>query len=286
MERLQKIFADDWACRRHELDSLMTLVLPSVAAGNLKGASEALGADGLRVEATALPYLADRWELGDTDIPRGAVALIYLTGMLYSWETVRLVESLRQAAENPAIAGVVLVIDGPGGMTARIDQGVAAIRDFPKPIATLVAGCMASAHFWLGTSARRTFIASPLCEVGSVGVIFTYTSFKKYFETAGIRVYEIYADTADLKNKEVRDLENGDDTLIREKAGRLHRRFCEDVARNLRIEYDAELPLFRGASFLAEEAVSKGYIDAMGSLEDAVCWVVANSIMDQVNKNT
>ena len=272
--------------RRHELDSLMTIVLPSVAAGNLKGASAALDANRLKASATTLPYLAERWELTDTCIPSGAVAVIELSGILVSWETVRLIDSLKKAADNPAIAGAVIVIDGPGGMTARIDQGVAAIRDFPKPIATLVAGTMASAHFWLGTSAQRTFIASPLCEVGSVGVIFTYTSWKKYFDQAGIRMFEIYADTADLKNKPVRDLENGDDTLIREKANELHRMFCEDVASNLGLTYDPKLPLFRGETFRAKEAVDLGYIDQMGSLEDAVCWVVGRSIMIQANSNS
>ena len=58
-----------------------------------------------------------------------------------------------------------------------------------------------------GTAAGRTFIASPMCEVGSVGIMLTYQSFKEYFRKQGIDYREIYPDSADLKNYETRAIE-------------------------------------------------------------------------------
>ncbi|MCS2862905.1 hypothetical protein NXW13_00860 [Bacteroides thetaiotaomicron] len=54
-------------------------------------------------------------------------------------------------------------------MVAHVDLAAKRIAESSKPIATYVAGTMGSAHFKLGTAAGRTFIASPMCEVGSMG---------------------------------------------------------------------------------------------------------------------
>ncbi len=101
----------------------------------------------------------------------------------------------------------------------------------------------------------------------------------------GIDYREIYPDTADLKNKETRILEeNGDESLIKQRAERIHKVFSETVARNLGIEYDPELPLFRGELFNGDEAVQAGYIDQFGGLADAVKWVLAQATSRRANE--
>ena len=54
-------------------------------------------------------------------------------------------------------------------------------------------------------------------------------------------------------------------------------------ARYLGIEYDPELPLFRGEDFNGEEAVAAGYVDQFGSLQDAVTWVLAQATIKDAN---
>lgn len=98
------------------------------------------------------------------------------------------------------------------------------IAESSKPIATYVAGTMGSAHFWLGTAAGRTFIASPMCEVGSVGIMLTYQSFKNYFKKQGIDYREIYPDSADLKNYETRAIEDdNNEEPIKQRLAVMHR---------------------------------------------------------------
>ncbi len=111
-----------------------------------------------------------------------------------------------------------------------------------------------------------------------MGIVCTHTSFKEFFRQNGIDYREIYPDTADLKNKEYRAIvDNNDETLIKQKAEKIHKVFAETVARNLGITYDPELPLFRGEMFAADEAVAAGYIDQFGGLKDAVTWVLAQA---------
>lgn len=270
--------------QRHDFENTLSLLLPCIIKGNLRAAVEQLDETKCSVMAVN-PYLAKNYELEDISIPVDSVAIIKMVGMLYSWETDWFISQLKAAESNPNICGIVIVIDGPGGMVSHIDQASAAIENCWKPTATVVTGVMASAHFWIGTAADRTFIASPLCEVGSVGVVITHYSFKEYFKMNGIDYREIYADTADLKNKIIRELEEHDDeSLIKAKAEFIHKAFSETVSRHLGIDYNPDLPLFRGETFSGDEAVKLGYIDQMGSEEDAVKWVLAKATSRKANQ--
>lgn len=259
--------------------------MPCIISGNVEAADKQLSQQKCTVKATAAPYMAKWYELDDITLPVDSIAIITLTGVLYSWESEWVVKQVAAAELNPNICGIVFVIDGPGGMVSHIDMAVAAIENCTKPTATVVTGIMASAHFWLGTASDRTFIASPLCEVGSVGVVITHYSFKEYFKQNGIDYWEIYPDTADLKNKDTRALENNnDETLVKARAERIHKVFAETVARNLGIEYDPELPLFRGELFTGDEAVAAGYINEFGGISDAVKWVLAQATSRKANE--
>lgn len=279
MNRLQRIFSDNWTIRRHDFESFVSLIMPAIVAGNIEAASAKLDEDDkCTVKATAAPYMVKWYELDDISLPVDSIAVITLTGVLYSWESEWVAKQVAAAELNPNICGIVFVIDGPGGMVSHLDMAAAAVENCKKPTATVVTGIMASAHFWLGTASDRTFIASPLCEVGSVGIVCTHYSFREFFKMNGIDYREIYPDTADLKNKETRVLvENNDESLIKARAEKIHKIFAETVARNLGIEYDPKLPLFRGEMFDGNEAVELGYIDQFGDVAEAVKWVLAQA---------
>lgn len=285
MNRLQQFFSDNWTIQRHDFENTLSLLMPCIINGNLEAASNQLSQTKCVAKATAAPYLAKWYELDDISLPFDSIAVITLTGVLYSWESEWVIKQVEAAELNPNICGIVFVVDGPGGMVSHLDMAAAAVENCPKPTATVVTGIMASAHFWLGTASDRTFIASPLCEVGSVGVVITHYSFKRYFEQNGIDYREIYPDTADLKNKDTRALvDNNDDSFIKTRAEKIHRIFAETVARNLGIDYDPELPLFRGEMFDGAEAVAAGYIDQFGGLTDAVKWVLAQATSRKANQ--
>lgn len=285
MKHLQEIFTGSWAITPKDFEALSTLLLPCIMQGHLDQAESQLNRSTLKAYATDPTYLVSRWELDDETLPEGSVAVIILDGLLYSWNTFALERWLLMAEQNEKICGVVLWINGPGGMVAHVDVVTSTIQDMTKPVATFVAGIMASAHFWIGTSADRIFVASPLCEVGSVGVMVTWASWKKYFEKNGIDVRDIYPDSADLKNHEYRALEEkGDEDPIKQHLERLHEVFARTVAVNLGVEYDPELPLFRGQIFTGAEALELGYVDEVGTLQDAVTWVLGRATANQANQ--
>jgi len=264
-----------------EWNAFFSLVLPVVMRGDLEVVEQHLES---RLHTFAMPSNGKQYEIDDAELPMGSVAVVVLEGVLYSWETYRLEQQLREIEHNPKLCGVVLWINGPGGMVTNVDVVSDLLRGYSKPTATFVAGMMASAHFWIGTSTQRTVMLSRLNEVGSVGVMLTWMSIKKWLESEGIVLRDIYPNTADLKNLAVRALEDSDDDApTKEHLERLHLAFAEAVALNLSVKYDPKLPLFRGATFTGEEALKLGYIDQIGTLEDAVRWVLGRATANVVN---
>lgn len=229
-----------------------------------------------------MPYIADRWELDDASIPKNSVAVLTVEGVLYSWETYRLENLIKQALSNSNISGIVLFVNGPGGMILRVDLLEKLIRESAKPIAAYITGVCASAHFWFVSACQRTFISSPMDKVGSVGIIYTYQNFKNYYKELGIEMEDIYPDSADLKNKMIREMdENHNPDLIKKELSFYHNIFSQTIATNLGVAYDPKLPLFRGDTFFAGAAVANGYIDQLGTLEDAIEWVLGTAVAKQ-----
>lgn len=282
VDKIYNFLTEKWLIADESFARLLATVLPAIKAGNTNDVEKRLTNE-ITAYATT-PYLADRWELDDGSLPANSVAVINLEGPLYSWETFRLERLLIQALNNDKIAGVVLWINGPGGMALHVDIAAALIEKAEKPIAAYIAGTMSSAHFWIGTAAARTFIASPLCTVGSVGTMGTYMNFKEFYKLNGIDYRDIYPDSSDLKNRWFRDIaEKNDETRVKKELEDLHSHFAKDVAKYLGIEYNPEEPVFRGEIFNGDEAVNAGYVDQFGSFQDAVTWVLAQATIRETS---
>lgn len=281
MNRIQLIFNEKWAMTEADYFNLVSLIIPSVKAGRLKEVEEQLEKPSVNAYASDINFV-NKWELDDPSLPYDSVAVITLEGTLYSWETIRLQRFLDQANENDHIAGIILWINGPGGMVANLDNAAAAISASPKPVIAYIAGMCASAHYWVASAARKRYLGSLMSEVGSIGIVGIYYSEKKALEQMGIDYRTIYPDTADLKNKEHREIEeNNNEEPYKEKLEKIHQLFCQTVAKNLSIPYDRENPIFRGKTFMGEEAVKAGLADGYCDLDTVARMILAQSVMDK-----
>lgn len=257
---------------------LMDTVTPALLAGNPEQAEAFLKKDEPRAYALGA-VLASEYELDDPNLPDGSVAVLSLTGVIYSYDLNRLQRWLAEAQANPRISGVVLWVNSPGGVVTGTDSLADVLAGFPKPVAAYVAGACCSAAYWLACCTGRRFLGSRLCEVGSIGVVMEYWDYSKYYEKLGIDFRMIYPDTADLKNAEYRAVaDNGDEQPLKEKLAKVHALFCEAVARRIGVPYDKESPVYRGAVFMGSEAIDAGLADAFGTLQDAAAWVLAQSV--------
>lgn len=283
MNRLQYLFSECWSVRRDALRTLESMVIPCITSGNPASAEKLLEDSHLQTQCLAEGVTFGKWYADDIDLPEGSIIIFRLSGMLYRWETSQLSGLIDAAESNPKVAGVLFSIDGPGGMAGGVPALAEKIRAMKTPTATVVEGEMCSAHLWIGASADRVFVTSDFCEIGSLGTMTTFTSYRKYYENIGIEERDIYPDTADLKNSDYRLLdEKGDDSAVKSRLERLHRTFADHVSSCRGINADMEDPIFRGVVVGGKEAISKGLADEIGNFDSAVKWLLAQGVINSL----
>jgi signal peptide peptidase SppA len=92
---------------------------------------------------------------------------------------------LAELAANPDVTQVIFDMDSPGGSHSGTPEMAAAIAAFPKPTATHVRGCMASAALWAGASAD-TVLAAPSALIGSIGSYIVLVDTTQADQAAGL----------------------------------------------------------------------------------------------------
>jgi len=103
----------------------------------------------------------------------------------------------------------------------------------------------------------------------------------------GITTRDIYASLSTEKNIETREAEkeNPDDSLIIAALDFNNTRFHENISQNLGITFDKESPVFKGATFFADEAIRLKLAHQIGSLDDALNFVLKEGLKIKANNN-
>lgn len=132
---------------------------------------------------------------------------------------------LIQAADMDQVIGHIILIDSPGGSSdAKYDfeQAISYIREKKQPIIALVDGMACSAAYALAGLCNEIYVANGKNEVGCIGTMaaFYYTPDGAQDEQTKSIFIERYAEGSPYKNKVIRDLNDGDDTLLMQELNR------------------------------------------------------------------
>ena len=226
---------------------------------------------------------SNNYNLESLDIPDDSVALIWVEGVIYPWKSFELENKIVKINGNPKLLGALLLMNTPGGAIHRVDITSDAITNSKKPIATYATGVCASSGMWLASGTKRIFAASTTDRIGSIGIKTTFRDMSKYMEEAGIMEKDIYASLSTEKDAETRAMAKDDDTLIVANLDFVNELFHKTISTNRKIKYDTESPVFKGAIFNAQEAISNGLIDQIGTLDQAMTWVLNEGLRLQAN---
>lgn len=179
-----------------------------------------------------------------------------------------LVAHLMQAKENGSIKAVLLDIDSPGGYPQGAKEAAEAVRALNKPSVAWVRGAGDSAAYWIA-SAATTIVASPVSDVGSIGVTASYTDVSKQNADEGITYNSIstgkFKDTGDPD----KPLTSDERSYIERQNYQLLSIFIQDVALWREMSEEAVRAIADGSSFLGAEAKEKGLVDVLGTRPEA-----------------
>lgn len=177
--------------------------------------------------------------------------------------TPEMAQQVSQFAEDPAIKGILLDIDSPGGQTVGTQELADAIAAAAKikPVFANANGVAASAAFWIGTQATE-FTASPSAMVGSIGVIWIHTDNSKALEAAGQNITIIQSGKFKSEGHPFGPLTDEGRANMQEISDKINSDFVRSVARGRgTTSANVNSTFGQGRVFLAKDALALGMID-------------------------
>ncbi len=205
---------------------------------------------------------------------QGFVATINVTGALMKYGDMcsygmdEMAEMVNMLKSDSSVIGLISLIDSPGGQVYGITNLSNSVKNFGKPTIALVNdGIAASGAYWYATSHQKVYLASAICEVGSIGVFCTLYDNEKRLEDMGVKRISVYSRLSPAKNQAYIQAIEGKPELMQDNLDEIAKLFHNHVSSNRTIT-DPEI--YDGAMYLAEAAISKGMADGIKSLSEAV----------------
>lgn len=247
----------------NEGGALVTLEAPEIAARNEQARARADGRED-RCFAfdpeTGIAYLPIEGELvhryGHIDPCSG------LTG--YDGITVK----VQEAAADPAVRGILLDIDSPGGELYGCDGCAEAIYRArqAKPVWAIANELAASAAYWLA-SAADVLVVPRTGDAGSIGVVMMHADMSGAMDKAGITVTLIHAGAHKVDGNPYQALPKDVQSRLQAECETARGLFVESVAR-YRGRPASAFEATEALVYMGEDAVTAGLADAVADFDE------------------
>jgi len=207
------------------------------------------------------------------------IAVIPVTGMITmngggtllssSTSGSAIVGKIEEANKNPAVKGIVLEINSPGGTVMGSKIVADAIKEVDKPVVAVVTEYGTSGAYWIASQAD-VIVADELSIVGSIGVLGSYLEFGGLLDDYNVTYQRLV--TGDYKDisSPYREMTYVEENLMMDRLDGIHEYFVADVAAGRGMTYDEIDVLANGLFYLGQDAVPLGLVDEIGDKDDAI----------------
>jgi len=189
-----------------------------------------------------------------------------LTDLVISPRAVR--TFIDDAVAESGINGILFEINSPGGTPVAAEWIMESIKNAGLPTVALV-GDVAASGGYLVASAADSIVASPMSELGSIGVTMSYLEESQKNEEEGLTFVELargkFKDAGN-PNKPLTDEER---ELFEAQLEIVHEEFINLVANNRILDTEAVRNLADGSTLLGRAAREVGLVDHVGGRSEA-----------------
>lgn len=190
-------------------------------------------------------------------------------------------KALVYAANKSEVTAILLDIDSGGGAVNGVsDTGdlITRIDKEIKPVYAITDGTMASAAYWIGSSARKVY-ASQLSLVGSIGVITTHMEYSKALKEAGIGVTVLRAGQYKALANSMEPLTKAAVDQITAQLDVAYGVFINHVAARRGVTVDtADATMGQGREFMGRDALAAGLIDGVETFDNLLSTISATHV--------
>ncbi len=233
---------------------LVTIVVIIVAVGALYDVKSTVG-DGtcnvavLPIEGTILPYM------GISDEP-----LIVTPSMINSF--------MDSVEKEDGIEAVLVEINSPGGTPVAAQRIAERLHSSTLPVVGLI-GDMGASGGYMIAAATNYLIASPMSDVGSIGVTMSYVENSKQNEDSGLTYVQLTTGKFKDSGTPERAITDEEREMFQKDLNLVHNEFVNMVAtyRNKPVEDIKKLA--DGSSMVGVRALENGLVDKLGGRAEA-----------------
>lgn len=180
---------------------------------------------------------------------------------------------LAEAEASPYIKTILLEIDSGGGSPLAAQEISDALEfGVSKQVVAQIRGIGASAAYWVATAADH-IIASPLSDVGSIGVTMSYLDYGKSNKREGYTFNEI--NTGKFKDSGTSDkiLTKEEEAIFQRDVDIIFEHFKDVVEKNRGLSEEKVAAIADGSTVLGQMALEKGLIDQVGGYYDTLDYI-------------
>ena len=203
--------------------------------------------------------------------PNGTtIAVVPIFGIITDYTALEVIPLLRELASNDSVGGVLLWIESPGGDVGPVMDIYSAVKKLAlvKPVVAYSGGIMASGGYYIANGADK-IVASPLAQVGSIGVIYVHYDLQKNYEMNGIKVDVFKTGPYKDMGAEWRDLTPEERKMISDMVNTYFQAFLQAVSEGRNMSVSDVKKFATGRTWFAEN-VTGTLVDETGGMDTAI----------------
>lgn len=175
---------------------------------------------------------------------------------------------LSVAKTEMGIEGILFEINSPGGAPVASEAIATEISELEMPNIALV-GDIAASGGYMVASAADTIIASPMSDVGSIGVTMSYLEESKKNEEDGLTYVPLNSGKFKDTGSPNKPLSTEERTLLEGQLNEVHEYFVDMVSRYRNINREDVAALADGSTMTGKSALDKKLVDQLGGRDAA-----------------
>jgi protease IV len=198
------------------------------------------------------------------------IALVDITGVIEKSEDV--VRQVKKYEDDSSVKALVLRVDSPGGGVAASQEILDELLKFKEKHKFIIVsmGSVAASGGYYVSCAADTIFANPGTLTGSIGVIFSYPILTGLMEKVGVQMQVIKSGQLKDVGNYARQPSPEDIKMLQSVIDDTYDQFVKVVADGRNLSTDNVKLLADGSVFTGRQAMEKGLVDKLGTLEDAI----------------
>lgn len=177
------------------------------------------------------------------------------------------------ALNDPAVKGIVLHIDSPGGTVDGTQQlaDILLANRGAKPTYACADGMMCSAAYWIGSAVDKITMADLTTDVGSIGVVASHMDISQWEDKQGIKTTEVTAGRYKRAISQYQPLSDEGRAMLQADVDQIYQVFVDAVAKNRKCTVeDVIFNMADGRVFLGQKAIESGLVDSVATLSETI----------------